>query len=591
MILLASRASRAASLFLLSVAGILALPGAASMANAQQQYSIGDPSLDQQYMLELINRARANADAEAVRLGLPSRQEGPPMVGGEAWTIENVTQPLSWNPLLQTAAQNHSKTLNDGDQFFSGQSPHTFGGTTPQQRIDATGYKRAPYTGPTTPGGAYPGDENVAVAVSQGSGPYTGARFTQAVLEAHNGLFVDDGVPGRGHRNTTTLGFFREVGVGITAGTDQGQGFTWDSHYVVQNFGRQANSLPFITGVVYRDTNGNGFYDPGEGIGGVRVDVAGANFFAVTSTSGGYSVPVPGNGSYNVTFSGGSLATVQRTATVANALNVKIDYVAPAATAPLAVLANISTRMRVETGDNALIGGFIITGDVPKRVIIRAIGPSLLNAGIAGALRDTTLELLQGNTSLAFNDDWKDSPERAEIEATQIQPTNDLESAVVRTLNPGAYTAVMRGKGDTTGVGVVEVYDLNTTANSKLANISTRGLVQTNDNVMIAGTIVTGDAGTSRRVIVRALGPSLTVAGKLGDPTLELVDANGVVVRANNDWHTDQKAEIEATGVPPTNTAESALVQTITPGRYTAVVRGAGASTGISVVEVYALNN
>src|SRR5688572_8737564 len=142
---------------------------------------------------------------------------------------------------------------------------------------------------------------------------------------------------------------------------------------------------------------------------------------------------------------------------------------ASVANAQLSALANISTRTRVETGDNVLIGGFIITGNAPKRVMIRAIGPSLEAAGVPGALADPTLDLVQSGATIASNDNWKDSPERAEIEASTIPPSNDFEAAIVRTLTPGPYTAVMRGKNDTTGVGVVEVYDLDTAANSKLA--------------------------------------------------------------------------------------------------------------------------
>ncbi len=264
---------------------------------------------------------------------------------------------------------------------------------------------------------------------------------------------------------------------------------------------------------------------------------------------------------------------------------------ASVANAQLPALANISTRTRVETGDNVLIGGFIITGDAPKRVLIRAIGPSLETAGVPGALQDPTLDLVQNGASIGFNDNWKDSPERAEIEATTIPPSHDFESAIVRTLNPGPYTAIMRGKNDTTGVGLVEVYDLDTSANAKLANISTRGLVQSGDNVMIAGTILVGQTGSSRRAIIRAIGPSLTVNGKLADPALELIDGNGTIVRANDNWKSDQRTEIEATGLAPTNNAESALEHFVAPGPYTAVVRGAGGSTGVAVVEVYALDN
>jgi len=264
----------------------------------------------------------------------------------------------------------------------------------------------------------------------------------------------------------------------------------------------------------------------------------------------------------------------------------------PAADASTTTLAgqllNISTRMRVLTGDNVLIGGLIITGTDPKRVIIRAIGPSLSPA-FAGTLADPKLELYQGNTLLASNDNWKDT-QRTEIEATTIPPTNDLESAIVRTLAPGAYTAVMSGKDGGTGIGVVEAYDLDQAANSKLANIATRGFVDSGDNVMIGGVIAGGKGGADTRVLIRAIGPSLASAGITGalqDPTLELRNANGSLVRVNDNWQAAQQTEIEATTIPPTNAAESAIIATLTPGNYTAIVRGKDNLTGIAVVEVY----
>ena len=291
-------------------------------------------------MLELINRARADGGVEATRLGLSGLQEGPPNYNGETWTIANTNQPLSWNPLLFNAAQNHAVELNNGDQFFLPNSnPHTYGGFTPQQRIANAGYTEASYTGPTTPSGFFPGPENVSEAESIGSGPFTGTHLVMAVTDAHDGLFTDQDVPSRGHRSTMMLGFFREVGIGMSAGTDNqthpgqppGGGDTiWDSLYIVQDYGTDTANKPFITGVVYHDTNGNNFYDPGEGVGGVRVDVQGSTFYAVTTSSGGYSVPVPANGSYPVTFSGGSVPTANGTAVVANLLNTKLDYVPPA---------------------------------------------------------------------------------------------------------------------------------------------------------------------------------------------------------------------------------------------------------------------
>jgi hypothetical protein len=253
--------------------------------------------------------------------------------------------------------------------------------------------------------------------------------------------------------------------------------------------------------------------------------------------------------------------------------------------------------MRVLTGENVLIGGFIITGTDPKKVIIRGIGPSLNGAGIT--IADPTLELRQGSTMIATNDNWKRKPDgtsqQAEIEATTIPPKNDLESAIVATLNPGEYTAILAGKNGGTGVGLVEVYDLAPTANSKLANISTRGFVDSGDNVMIGGLIVgNGSGGGTAKVIVRALGPSVPVTGALRDPTLELRNSSGTVLDSNDNWKTrpdgsSQQAEIEATTIPPTNDLESAIVSTLAPGNYTAIVRGKNNTTGVGLVETYQL--
>lgn len=251
-------------------------------------------------------------------------------------------------------------------------------------------------------------------------------------------------------------------------------------------------------------------------------------------------------------------------------------------------MANISTRLRVDTGDNVLIGGFIVTGSQPKKVLIRGIGPSL---AVANPLANPTLELRNSSGQLiASNNDWRTDQE-TEIINTQAQPSNDLESAIVATLpaNNAGYTAILRGLDNGTGLGVVEAYDLDQTTDSNLGNISTRGLVQTNDNVLIAGTIVLGQA--PQKVLIRAIGPSLPISGRLQNPTLELRDGNGTLLRSNDNWRSDQEAEIIATTIPPTNSLESAIIQTLPANgaNYTAIVRGAGGSTGIAVVEVYAL--
>jgi hypothetical protein len=245
--------------------------------------------------------------------------------------------------------------------------------------------------------------------------------------------------------------------------------------------------------------------------------------------------------------------------------------------------------MRVLTGDSALIGGFIITGKEAKQVIIRGIGPSLSALGVQGALANPTLDLFDANqTLLASNDDWKTN--RAEVEATTIPPSHDLESAIVTTLSPGAYTAVLRGQNNSTGIGVVEIYDLNPAADAVLANISSRGFVDTGDNVMIGGFIVGGDGKANARVVVRAIGPSLGlfgITGALEDPIVELKDTNGATLLSNDDWLQGQPAEVIQLGLAPGDTRESALVTSLPPGNFTAVLRGKNNTTGVSVVEVY----
>ncbi|HZJ37717.1 MAG TPA: hypothetical protein VFD18_00985 [Chthoniobacterales bacterium] len=250
---------------------------------------------------------------------------------------------------------------------------------------------------------------------------------------------------------------------------------------------------------------------------------------------------------------------------------------------------NISTRLRVQTGDNAMIGGFIITGTEPKTVIVRGIGPSL---PVPGALADPVIEVHGASGELlAANDNWMDDPNQQHVIDSGLAPTNDLESALWGIINPGLYTVVVRGKNDTMGVGLFEVYDLDQTVDSKLANISTRGFVETGNNVMIGGTIIIGN--DPARVLLRAIGPSLTnfgVPNALLDPTLELRDANGSLLASNDNWRSDQEAEIIATGIPPSNDLESAIVGNLVPGNYTSIVRGVNDGTGVAVVEAYELN-
>jgi plastocyanin len=256
-----------------------------------------------------------------------------------------------------------------------------------------------------------------------------------------------------------------------------------------------------------------------------------------------------------------------------------------------AQLLNISTRLGVQTGDNVLIGGFIVSGNDPKKVILRAIGPSLTPFGVMGALADPVLELHGPDGSvITTNDNWKDT-QQSEIEAAGFAPQDDLESAIIATVAPGAYTAVVSGKSGTSGVGLVEGYDLDETADSQLGNISTRGLVESGENVMIGGFILGNGTGTTN-VLLRAIGPSLTqfgVVGAMADPTLELHDSNGTLVMSNDNWKETLEAEIEASGLQPKNDLESAIFITLPTAAYTAIVAGKDDTTGVALVEAYRL--
>ncbi len=257
-----------------------------------------------------------------------------------------------------------------------------------------------------------------------------------------------------------------------------------------------------------------------------------------------------------------------------------------------ATLGNISTRAFVQTDNNVMIGGFIITGVGQKKVIVRGIGPSLVNYGITNPLQNPMLELHNSTGAvIASNDNWIDAPNRQEIINSGLAPRNNLESAILMSLNPGAYTAIVRGVSGGIGVGLAEVYDLDLTAGSKLGNISTRAFVQTGDNVMIGGFIVSGP--DSETVVVRAIGPSLVsygITNPLQNPTLELHDHTGAVIASNDNWMSaPNRLDIINSGLAPSNRLESAILMRLAPGAYTAIVRGVNAGIGVGLVEVYGL--
>jgi hypothetical protein len=253
-------------------------------------------------------------------------------------------------------------------------------------------------------------------------------------------------------------------------------------------------------------------------------------------------------------------------------------------------LANISTRLQIAGGDDVLIAGFIVQGSDSKRLMVRAIGPDLGNQGVSNPLQDPTLELRNADGNLVqANDNWRGSQE-AEIIASGLAPQDDRDSAIIATVSAGSFTAVVRGAGDTTGVGLVEGYDLDSGTNSRFANISTRGFVSTGDNVMIGGFIVPN--GPPSKVVVRGIGPSLLgrgVAGAMTDPTLELHGASGNLIYANDNWRATQSAEIFNSTLAPIDDRESAIFATLPAGAYTAILRGKDGTTGVGLVEVYQL--
>jgi hypothetical protein len=281
-------------------------------------------------------------------------------------------------------------------------------------------------------------------------------------------------------------------------------------------------------------------------------------------------------------------------------------YCAPG---PPTRLGNVSTRAFVETGDNVTIGGFIVQGTQPKRVIIRAIGPELSQYGVPNPLANPTLELHDGTGALiASNNNWGTTIIGGIITANQVRdirnsgytPGDELESAIIADLAPGNYTAIVRGVNNMTGVGLVEVYGLSPDTDSILGNISTRAFVQTGDNVMIGGFIVQG-TGT-KRVIIRAIGPELTQYGvpdPLANPTLELHDGTEALIASNNNWGTtiiggiitaNQVQDIRNSGYAPDDELESAIIADLAPGNYTAIMRGVNNMTGVGLVEVYDLH-
>lgn len=256
-------------------------------------------------------------------------------------------------------------------------------------------------------------------------------------------------------------------------------------------------------------------------------------------------------------------------------------------------LSNVSTRGFVGPGDGVLIGGFLISSSTSKRVLIRSMGPTLAGFGVANALSDPRLEIRDAfGTLVAQNSDWQSTTDGgAAVRDAGLAPADPREAAIVADLAPGLYTVVVRGTGNSTGVALFEAYDIDGLVANRLTNLSTRGQVLTNDRVLIGGFAVSADLSTdNRRVLVRGMGPTLAqygVTGTLADPVLEVYDSAGNLIGRNDNWQETQRADIIATGFQPQDTREAAILFTLPPGNYTAVLRGAGSQTGVGLVEVY----
>ena len=275
------------------------------------------------------------------------------------------------------------------------------------------------------------------------------------------------------------------------------------------------------------------------------------------------------------------------TLTVKDSHGLQSANVASAEIHVAAQLLNLSTRLQVQTGDNALIGGFIIRGSEQKKVVLRGLGPSL---NVPGKLEDPVIQLFNSsNVNIGGNDDWK--TDQQNVESTGLAPSNDRESALVITLDPGTYKVVMRGKNNGTGIGLVEVYDVGLAANARLANVSSRGFIGLNDNILIGGFFAGPQTAAVTGVVLRAIGPSLAafnVPQPMQDPTLEVHNGDGDIVASNDDWESNQKSDIQAVGLAPSDSRESAiLLRNFEPGPYTAIVRGKNNTVGVGLVEIY----
>jgi hypothetical protein len=457
--------------------------------------------------------------------------------------------------------------------IFNPEGTNATGGNTTQQT-------RSTAPGTSSPGVVFDRSTSPPPTATPGASP-TGFPFTvgdvRGVLAADISHTLSNPAPSPADPNNQF--FTLAVDVAANALTD-GEGF---------NFGIDRDEADAIGPVNPPDPRLGGT------VGGNAADLLGANVLIPEGNLAPGGMTISGTTAGGTTFSGVFANTIGAGYTPLDGhgfINAQAA-VAIDPSLPIPALAqNLSTRLLVQTGNEQGIAGLIVTGESPKRVIIRALGPSLAQSGVANPLADPVVELFAaGARSIRSNDNWRESQED-EIKTTGIPPTNDAEAAIVATLEPGNYTAVVGGKDGSTGVGLIEVYDLETAGTSRLGNISTRGSVQTEGNVVIGGFILGRNPGNAR-IIIRGIGPSLAkfgISDPLQDPTLELRDGNGALIRTNNDWQDDpnQSGEVSAAGLPPEDAREAAIAGNLPPGNYTAILAGQNGGTGVGLVEVFA---
>jgi uncharacterized delta-60 repeat protein len=580
------------------------------------------------------------ADGQILAGGIFSTQFGAPNIGGQARNyIARLDSTGKADPLFNPnanggvnaiAMQADGKILAggafNGANSIGGQSRNYFARLT----NDTAALQNLAVTEPSAIswglGGASPHFTRVTFESSTDNVNYTplgsGTAFGSGTASGNNWILTGLNLPAGQNIYIRARGYYRG---GQGNGSESVTESVRNAFFVVTGISGTASSATTVGGTISDTATLSGGVSP---TGLITFKVYGPN----DSTCGGpvafsSSSKVNRDGTYNsaaftptaagtyrfvVSYTGdahnASFATACGDASETVAVNpASTPTPTPTPTPTTGLVGNVSTRLPVGTDDNVLIEGFIVQGPAgsAKKIIVRAIGPSLAPFGITDALANPTLEIHDANNAnaiVASNDDWGitqlggliTADQSAEIAASGFAPGNDLESAIIANLAPGSYTAVVRGLGNTVGTGVVDAFDLSAASPARLANIATRGLIQPGDKLMIAGFIIQNGPV---RAVVRAIGPSLSAFGitnALADTTLQLRDGNGAIVVENDDWkvRTDgssQQAELEATGLQPTNDLEAAFVTTLQPGQYTAQVRGKPETTGIGVVQVYFL--